>query len=62
MSLKFISKGPIDIIPALVQIMAWGRTDDKPLCEPILTQYTKIYATLGLNVLSWSLTGSVILN
>ena len=30
-SLKFIPKGPINNIPALVQIMAWHRPGDKPL-------------------------------
>ena len=34
-SLKFVSKGPIDNIPALVQIMAWRRLGDKPLSEPM---------------------------
>ena len=34
--LKFIPKGPINNIPALVQIMAWCRPVDKPLCEPIM--------------------------
>ena len=29
-------KGPIDNIPALVQIMAWRRPGDKPLFEPIM--------------------------
>ena len=32
-SLKVIPKGPIKNIPALVQIMAWRRPDDKPLSE-----------------------------
>ena len=32
-SLKFVPKGPIDNIPALVQIMAWRRPGDKPLSE-----------------------------
>ena len=32
-SLKFVSTGPIDNIPALVQIMAWRRPGDKPLSE-----------------------------
>ena len=32
-SLKFIPKGPIDNMSGLVQIMAWCRTDDKPLSE-----------------------------
>ena len=32
-SLKFVSKGPFNDKPALVQIMAWSRTGDKPLSE-----------------------------
>ena len=32
-SLKFVPKGPIDNIPALVQIMAWRRPGDKSLSE-----------------------------
>ena len=32
-SLNFVPKGPIDNIPALVQIMAWRRPGDKPLSE-----------------------------
>ena len=35
-SLKFVPKGPINNIPALVQIMAWCRTGDKPLSETML--------------------------
>ena len=35
-SLKFVPKGPINDIPALVQIMAWRRPGDKPLSEPML--------------------------
>ena len=42
-SLKFVSRSPIDIKPALVQIMAWRRIGDKPLSEPILTQFTDAY-------------------
>ena len=38
-SLKFVTKGPINNIPALVQIMAWRRTGDKPLSEPMMTQF-----------------------
>ena len=34
-SVKFIPKGPINNIPALVQIMAWRRPGNKPLTEPI---------------------------
>ena len=35
-SLKFVPKGLINIIPALVQILAWRRSGDKPLSEPML--------------------------
>ena len=35
-SLKFVPKSPINNIPALVQIMAWRRSGDKPLSEPIM--------------------------
>ena len=33
LSLNFVPKGPINIIPALVQIMALHRPGDKPLSE-----------------------------
>ena len=35
-SLKFVFKGPINNITALVQTMAWHRTGNKPLSEPIM--------------------------
>ena len=35
-SLKFASKGPMNNIPAMVQIMAWRRPGDKPLSEPMV--------------------------
>ena len=35
-SLKFVPKGSINNIPALVQIMAWRRPSDKPLSEPMM--------------------------
>ena len=35
-SLKFVPMGPINDIPALVQIMAWHRVGDKPLSEPVM--------------------------
>ena len=34
-SLNFVPKGPINNIPALVQIMAWRSAGDKPLSEPM---------------------------
>ena len=35
-SLKFVPEGLINNIPALVQIMAWRRSGDKPLSEPMM--------------------------
>ena len=35
-SLKFVPKGPINNNPALVQIMAWHQSGDKPLSEPMM--------------------------
>ena len=39
-SLKFVPRGPIDNRPALVQVMAWCQIGDKPLSEPMWTQFT----------------------
>ena len=43
MSLKFVPNDPNDSKPALVQVMAWRRTVDKPLHETMLTQFTDVY-------------------
>ena len=52
-SLKFVPKSPINNIPALVQIMAWRRSGDKPSHYPNQwwLVYWRIYASLGLNEL-----------
>ena len=42
-SLKCVPKGPIDNKPALVQVMDWRQTGDKPLSEPMLTQFVNAY-------------------
>ena len=42
-SLKFVPEGPINNISALVQIMAWRRIGDKPLSEPMMTQFNDAY-------------------
>ena len=39
-SLKFVPQGPINNIPALVQIMAWRRPGDKPLSGPMTVSLT----------------------
>ena len=36
-SLKYVPKGPINNIPALVEITAWRRSGDKPLSEPMMS-------------------------
>ena len=41
--LKFVPNGPINNIPALVDIMAWRLTADKPLSEPMMTQFNDAY-------------------
>ena len=35
-SLNLVPRGPINNIPALVQIMSWRRPGDKPLSEPMM--------------------------
>ena len=35
-SLNFVCKGPTNNIPALARIMAWRRTGNKPLSEPMM--------------------------
>ena len=39
-SVKFVPKGPVNITPALVQIMAWRRPGAKPLSEPMMVSLT----------------------
>ena len=42
-SLKFVPKRPVDNKSALVRVMAWRRTGDKPLPEAMMTQFTDAY-------------------
>ena len=42
-SLKYIPRGPIDKKATFVQIMTWRRTGDKPLPEPMMTQFIDAY-------------------
>ena len=41
--LKFVPRGPINNIPALVQIMAWCWSGDKPLSESLMAWFTDAY-------------------
>ena len=51
-SQKFVSRGPINNIQALVPIMAWNRPGDKSLSEPVMVILQPLkYASLGLNEL-----------
>ena len=42
-SLKYVPRSPIDNKAALVQVMALRRTGDKPLPEPMMTQFIDAY-------------------
>ena len=42
-SLKYIPYGLVDNMAALVQIMAWRRTGDRPLSEPMLVCFIDAY-------------------
>ena len=42
-SLKFVLKSPTDNTLALVQVMAWGPTGEKPSPAPLLNQFTDAY-------------------
>ena len=42
-SLKFVPRSPIDNKLALVQVMAWRRTGDKPSPEPMVTSFSDAY-------------------
>ena len=53
-SLKFVPRGPINNIPALLQVMAWRRPGDKPLSEPMMVRLTThICVTRPLCVKKW---------
>ena len=41
-ALNFVPNGPTDNKSVLVQVMAWHRTGNMPLPEPMLTQFTDI--------------------
>ena len=42
-SMRFLPKDPINNKLAMVQVMAWCRTGNKPLPEPMLTQLLNAY-------------------
>ena len=53
-SLKFVPKGPINNITALVRILAWRGSGDKPLSVPMMANFpTHICATRPQWVNDW---------
>ena len=53
-SLNLVPQGPINNIPALVQIMAWRRSSDKPLSELMMAKLKMhIYTSVGSSGLMW---------
>ena len=42
-SLKLVPRSPINNKSALARVMAWRWTGDKPLPEPMMTQFTDAY-------------------
>ena len=62
-SLKFVSQGPINNIPALVQIIAWRQPGDKPLSEPMMVRlltyicvtrpHHSLHARFGVSLTHW---------
>ena len=61
-SLKFVPRGPINNIPALIQIMAWCYPGDKPLSEPMLVSLTMHICVTWpqwVDVLNWLVETSI---
>ena len=56
-SLKFVSKGQINNIPALVQIMVWCWPRDKPLSEPMVVSFLM---HICITQPQWGLTGHIV--
>ena len=42
-SLNHVPRSPIDNKSALVRVMAWRRSGDKPLPGPMMTQFIEAY-------------------
>ena len=61
-SLKFISKGPIDNIPELVDIMAWRRPGDKPLSEPMIIILLTHICVNGLKIVCQTIISNGVLS
>ena len=51
-SLKFVPKGPIKNMSALVQIIAWSRQGDEPIADPMVVRLTTHADTKGCHAFS----------
>ena len=61
--MRVVPKGPIDNESALVQMMAWCQTGEKPLFEPMMTQFTDAYIRLGrVNTIYWYISPAIDIN
>ena len=52
-SLRFVPKGSINNIRALLQIMAWCRQGDKPLSEPMMVSLPTHICVAGSHWVNW---------
>ena len=52
-SLKLVPRGPINNIPALVQIIAWRRPGDKPLSEPMMVSLPRHICVTWPHLTNW---------
>ena len=60
--LKFVPKGPINNIPALVQIMAWRRPGDKPLSELMMVSLLTHICVTRPQWVNWTLRNKLLWN
>ena len=69
--MNFVTVGPINNIPALVQIMAWRRPGDKPFAEPMMvslvthicvTRLNEFYTVLDVTNILWLLYHTLYMN
>ena len=58
--LKFVPKGPINNILALVQIMAWRRSGDKPLSESMMVNLPTPICIIRPQWVNWTYSLSII--
>ena len=46
---NIFTDGPINNMPVLIQMMAFSRSADTPLSDPMMALFTDMYASLDLN-------------